>query len=203
MNILKKISLGVCGVFALWILGFAGFSLTAITAKPQGVNETTDAIVVLTGGKNRIQEGLTLFAKGRASHLFISGVFKDVKKHEILSLWDGDHALPPCCVTLGYNATTTAQNAQETRDWITGTDYSSIRLITGNYHITRSHMELKHALPGIDIYLHPVKQSDLSLTSRYLWELLFSEYHKSLYRFVPLLLTPSPSLSPSTPEENT
>ncbi len=190
MNIFKKIALGAAALFFLWIAGFGIFALNAMISAPQAKQDTTDAIVVLTGGKNRIQEGLTLFANGRASHLFISGVFKDVTRREILSLWDGDHALPPCCITLGYEATTTSQNAQETRAWIQKHDYSSIRLVTGDYHMMRSMMELRHALPGIDIYAHPVQQSDLKHTSIRYWELLFSEYHKSLYRFVPLLFTP-------------
>lgn len=122
----------------LWIGGFCVFAASAIMATPQSEEETTDAIVVLTGGKNRIQEGLSLFAQGRALHLFISGVHEDVKKYEILALWDGDHALPPCCVSLGYEATTTTQNAAETRKWIQKQDYSSIRLVTGDYHMMRS-----------------------------------------------------------------
>lgn len=194
MTLLKKLGLGILALFILWIGGFSIFVLNAMFASPQAEAETTDAIVVLTGGKNRIEEGLTLFANGRASHLFISGVFKDVSRRDILSQWKGDHALPPCCITLGYEATTTAQNAQETREWVKEQDYSSIRLVTGDYHMTRSKMELGHALPGIDIYTHPVRQRDLKRISVRYWELLFSEYHKSLYRRVSLLFTPRPAL---------
>ena len=190
MNIFKKAALGALFILIVWVLGFVLFTASAILAKPQGENETTDAIVVLTGGKNRVQEGLALFAAGRASHLFISGVFEDVQKPEILALWDGDHALPPCCITLGYESTTTIQNAQETRDWIEKEDYSSIRLVTGNYHMPRAMLELEHALPGIDIYQYPVKQPNLSVLTPRLWELLFLEYHKSIYRRVILMFTP-------------
>jgi len=194
MKLFKKFTLGTIVLLALWVGGFGIFALNAMFSTPQAEEETTDAIVVLTGGKNRIQEGLTLFANGRASHLFISGVFKDVTRRDILSQWTGDHALPPCCITLGYEATSTSQNAQETREWLIKNDYSSIRVVTGNYHMTRSMMELTHALPGIDIYTHPVRQSDLKRTSPRYWQLIFSEYHKSLYRAVQLLFTPRTSL---------
>lgn len=189
MRILKKAVLSLFAVLLLWAFGFIVFSVSALTAQPEKQKETTDAIVVLTGGQNRVEEGLYLFAKGRGAHLFISGVHKDASKRNILSRWSGAHALPPCCVTLGYNSTTTAQNAQETREWIIKEGYTSIRLVTGNYHMHRSSMELKHALPGIDIYHHPVKQTDFDLSTQYFWTLLFSEYHKSIYRFLQLLFT--------------
>ncbi|MEM7651131.1 MAG: YdcF family protein [Pseudomonadota bacterium] len=194
MSPLKKISFGLLAALTLWVIGFVGFAVSSVTAKPKGQDETTDAIVVLTGGKNRVQEGLELFAKGRASHLFISGVFKDVTKREILRQWNGEHALPPCCVTLGYNASSTTQNAAETREWIVENDYSSVRLVTGNYHMPRSLMEFKHALPGVDIYANPLKQPDLSIFSARMWVLLFSEYHKSLFRRVQLIFTPRPKM---------
>lgn len=195
MSIFKKAALGALFVLTMWFFGFVLFTASALLAQPQGENETTDAIIVLTGGKNRVQEGLSLFAAGRASHLFISGVFEDVQKSEILALWDGDHALPPCCITLGYDSTTTIQNAQETRDWIEKEDYSSIRVVTGNYHMPRAMLELEHALPGIDIYEHPVKQPNLSVFTLRLWELLFLEYHKSIYRRFLLVFIPRKPLA--------
>ncbi|MCB1580832.1 MAG: YdcF family protein [Rhodospirillales bacterium] len=190
MQIFKRVFLSFMALILLWIGGFCVFAASAIMATPQSEEETTDAIVVLTGGKNRIQEGLSLFAQGRALHLFISGVHEDVKKYEILALWDGDHALPPCCVSLGYEATTTTQNAAETRKWIQKQDYSSIRLVTGDYHMMRSLMEMHHALPGVDIYAHPVHQTDFTIDTLHYWELLFSEYHKCMYRWLQLLFTP-------------
>jgi uncharacterized SAM-binding protein YcdF (DUF218 family) len=190
----KKTGFGILALIVLWAGGFGIFALGAVFSKAQAESETTDAIVVLTGGKDRIKEGLRLFAGGRAAHLFISGVYKDVTRGEVLSQWDGDHALPPCCITLGYEATTTAQNAQETRAWLEQHDYSSIRLVTDDYHMARSKMELAHALPGIEIFAQPVRQSDLGRFSLRYWHLLFSEYHKSLYRRVQLFFRPRPAL---------
>ncbi len=189
MKIFKNTIAVVACIVVLWMAGFLAFSIVAVTASPQGDDETTDAIVVLTGGKERVEEGLKLFAKGRASHLFISGVHEDVKKAEILSLWNGDSSLPPCCVTLGYKATTTVQNAEETREWIAEEEYTSIRLVTGNYHMPRAKTELAHALPGIDIFEHPLKQPDLDYLSVRFAKLIFSEYHKWLYRKVVLLFS--------------
>jgi hypothetical protein len=60
--------------------------------------------------------------------------------------------------------------------------------------MARSKMELAHALPGIEIFAQPVRQSDLGRFSLRYWHLLFSEYHKSLYRRVQLFFRPRPAL---------
>lgn len=198
MNIFKKVILGVSTFLVLWFAGFIVFALHSLYQSPQKTEHTADAIVVLTGGKNRIEEGLQLFASGRGAHLFITGVHEDVTKKELTARWKGDSALPPCCITLGYKARSTTQNAQETQEWLSGTQYSSIRLVTGNYHMNRSLMEFKHALPDLDIYAHPITPPDMSIYSNTMQRLLLSEYHKMLYRRIILLFTPRVR----TPDDN-
>ncbi len=194
MKAFKKFLVICLSVLVLWAAGFIAFTISVVSMSPQSVDETTDSIVVLTGGRDRVEEGLKLYAMGRTSHLFISGVHEDVKKREILGRWKGDNALPPCCVTLGYEATTTEQNAQETRKWIESEDYNSIRLVTSNYHMPRAYAELAHALPNIDIYPNPMKQPDLDYLSTRFIKLVFVEYHKWMYRKAVLLITPQKPL---------
>lgn len=172
---------------AFWLVGFALFCISSLMASPQSEKQTTDAIVVLTGGQNRVDQGLILFANGRASHLFISGVHPDVKRREIISRWAGETSLPPCCIALGKTATTTIENARETADWAHENDITSIRLVTSNYHMNRAHLELSKAMPEIDIISNPIKQNDLDTAKGRIWKLLFSEYHKYLLRSVQLL----------------
>lgn len=190
MKILKNITALALTLFFLWVAGFIAYAAFAIIAPPRETGTVTDAIVVLTGGDKRIQEGLSLFAARSAPQLFISGVHKDVTKAELEALWRGPGTLPPCCITLGYKATSTEQNADETSDWIREQKFTSIRLVTGNYHMPRSLMELHRALPGVEIYIHPVWQPDLGLRNRRFWTLLLIEYHKTLYRGTTLLFLP-------------
>ena len=171
----------------LWLMGLALFSVTSLSASPQSPEKTTDAIVVLTGGKNRVDQGLILFANGKASHLFISGVHPDVKQREIVGRWAGETSLPPCCIALGKDATTTMQNAVETAAWAKKNDVESIRLVTSNYHMARARLELKKKMKGVRIIKHPIKQDDLDTAERRIWDLLFSEYHKFLLRYVQLV----------------
>ena len=194
MKVFKTVLIVCLSLVALWAAGLVAFTINVMAMSPQHEEETTDAIVVLTGGNERVEEGLKLFATGRASHLFISGVHEDVKKRELTARWTGNTAMPPCCITLGYEATTTEQNAEETRKWIEEKDYQSIRLVTGNYHMPRAYTELAHALPGIDIYANPMKQPDLDYLSSRFAKLVFVEYHKWMYRKATLLITPQEPL---------
>lgn len=172
---------------ALWLVGLALFSVASLSASPQHPEKTTDAIVVLTGGKNRVDQGLILFANGKASNLFISGVHPDVKKREITGRWAGETSLPPCCIALGKTATTTIENAVETAAWAEKNDIASIRLVTSNYHMARAKLELRKKMKGVHIVKHPIKQDDLDTAERRIWDLLFSEYHKFLLRSVQLI----------------
>lgn len=174
---------------ALWLAGFAVFSVVSLLGLPEKSARTTDAIVVLTGGQNRVDQGLILFAEGKASHLFISGVHKDVKKREITSRWAGETSLPPCCIALGKDATTTIENASETAEWAEENDIQSIRLVTSNYHMPRAKLELSKAMPEVEILANPIKQDDLDTAEKRIWHLLFSEYHKYLLRFMQLLFS--------------
>lgn len=188
MKILKNIAASILSLAGLWVVGFALFASFALFSPPQEQSTTSDAIIVLTGGSNRIQEGLALFAEKKSRNLFISGVNKDVTRNELLGLWHGKSPLPPCCITLGYEATSTEENALETRKWVQENNIKSIRLVTGNYHMARSLLELRQMLPGVKIYIHPVAQPDLGTGSRRLWLLLLLEYNKTLYRSVQLML---------------
>ena len=187
MKILKNITALILMLVAAWVIGFGVFFGFAM-APPQEQYRQTDAIIVLTGGANRIQEGLSLFAQKKSRNLFISGVNKDVTKPEFLVLWTGSTALPACCVTLGYEATSTLENAIETQGWVRENNIKTIRLVTGNYHMARALLELRASLPDVKIYMHPVWQPDLSLNDQRFWVLLLMEYHKSLYRALQLLV---------------
>src|SRR5581483_7363755 len=92
---------GAAAILAgLWICGLIWF--VAASLGLHGDPRTpTDAIVVLTGGKQRLETGLALLAGGKGKKLFISGVNPQVDRASLL------HALGPsaeqemCCIMLG------------------------------------------------------------------------------------------------------
>jgi uncharacterized SAM-binding protein YcdF (DUF218 family) len=169
-------------ITSTWLLGFAVFVATVVTMTPVHPTEKTGAIIVLTGGKTRIETGLSLFADGLAPELFITGVHENVTKEELMNRHVGK-PLPECCITIGYKATTTTGNAAEAAEWIKSKNIKSIRLVTSNYHMERAMLEFRHILPGIEIIPHPVAQPDITVHDQYFWKVTFEEYHKTIFRF--------------------
>ncbi|MCC7304853.1 MAG: YdcF family protein, partial [Alphaproteobacteria bacterium] len=119
-----------------------------------------------------------------AGILFISGVHTDVPTDAILKMWTGGLDTPVCCVELGRKAQTTSENAQETQEWMEKKKFSSLRLVTSNYHMHRAMLEISHALPDAIIIPHAVIQTDIPADSLHMWALLFSEYHKTIARWM-------------------
>ena len=175
-------SLGVA-LLLLWLGGLAWFvaSSLLLRADPSTV---TDAIVVLTGGRLRLETGLALFDAGRAKKLFISGVNQRVDRDGLL------HALGPaaeraaCCIALGHEAGNTLGNARETANWMHEEGYRSLRLVTSWYHMRRSLVEFGRAMPLVMIIAHPVFAPHLDPERWWSWHgaplLIIGEYHKYL-----------------------
>lgn len=188
MKTVKNITLLIATLLTLWLIGYVVFAISAARLQPQSPAQKVDAIIILTGGQGRIETGLGLFAAGNAENVFITGVHPYVKRSEIRALWKEDTPLPNCCIMLGYEARTTQQNAQETKAWLATHGHSTIRLVTGNFHMPRALGEFRHSLSDIEIIPHPIEQPRLALNTIEYWRMAFYEYHKSMFRWVVLPL---------------
>ncbi|MSO89148.1 MAG: YdcF family protein [Rhodospirillaceae bacterium] len=148
----------------------------------------TDAIVVLTGGPQRLRAGLGMLADGRARKLFVSGVYRGVDVSELLRIARQSPAEIECCIVLGYSADNTVGNAEETAAWMRAEGFASLRLVTANYHMRRSLIEFHHALPEATIIPHPVFLDSFHQEDWWRWpgtaSLILSEYHKFLAAIV-------------------
>ncbi len=170
----------VCTLAILWAIGYLWFALSVSTAAVPPAGQKTDAIVVLTGGPGRVEAGMTLLRGGAAPKLFISGVNKDVKVHELLR---GEEA--NAAITLGYEAIDTKGNADETTPWVRDNKVKSLRLVTSSYHVPRSLLEIRRQLPDVTIIAHPVKTGDeYDITAKKYWALTFEEYNKTLATWI-------------------
>ena len=181
MKYLPYLMRAVCALFSLWVLGFVYF-LGSIPRTPDPGNIKTDAIVVLTGGEKRVEEGMDLLRKQKAQRLFISGV--NPKVHEITEITHG-MSVDSSKIELGKSAETTADNALESKAWVQKNHIKSIRLVTANYHMVRSMLEFKHTLPYTMIIPNPVFPTKFDLKdmwrSYFTLSIAFSEYNKVLY----------------------
>lgn len=166
----------------IWLGGYGWFVTQILVNTPSKHIDNKDAIIILTGGKNRIQEGLRLFAHGKAPKLLITGVHPKSPDKDILSLWDDKaNPLPQCCITLERKATTTIENAIESKNWIEKNNIKEALLVTSAYHMPRAIKEFKNAMPELVIHPYPVTQ-ETSIKSSSFWSLTFSEYNKNLFR---------------------
>ncbi len=167
----------------LLLVWFVGYVLFFISIPHSVADDSvkTDAIVVLTGDKGRLQEGLELLRKDAAKYLFISGVSHKVDFDTLAK------NLPQMknragFVVLGYQATNTMENALETAQWIKDNKQKSIRLVTSHYHMTRSLQEFEKALPKETVIIpHPVMSKKFNFRT---FKITMSEYHKFLYSWV-------------------
>ena len=144
----------------------------------------TDAIVVLTGGAARVATGLDLLRQGRARRLLVSGVYRGVDVQELLRVQRQSPEEVACCIELGYSAESTEGNATETRGWVEREGVASLRLVTASYHMPRSLIEFRRAMPELRIVAHPVLPDSFRRERWWAWpgslRLVIAEYHKLL-----------------------
>ena len=148
----------------------------------------TDAIVVLTGGRLRLETGFELFAAGTAKKLFVSGVNQRVDRDELLRTLGPAAERASCCIALGHEADNTFGNARETANWMHDEGYRSLRLVTSWYHMRRGLLEFGRAMPQITIIAHPVFAHRLDAERWSSWRsaplLIIGEYDKYLAAWI-------------------
>jgi len=170
-------------VVVVWGLGLAWFLYLGLWgARDRGA--PTDAIVVLTGGRFRLESGLDLLEAGKAGKLFISGVNQHVDREAILRAFGPLPESAACCIVLGHSADNTEGNARETAAWMKEEDFRSLRLVTSWYHMPRSRLEFARAMGEVTIVPHPVFPPHPGVESwsarAHAAHLLVNEYHKYL-----------------------
>lgn len=189
---------------SIWLVGpllfvwFAGFAWFVGSSWWVGTDRSssTDAIVVLTGGKMRLETGLELLAAGKAGKLFVSGVNPAVNRDMLLRSLGPAAKREACCIVLGHTADNTVGNALETAIWMQQEGYRSLRLVTSWYHMHRSLLEFGRAMPRVRVVAHPVFARDNDPEGWRGWlaaaERVFAEYNKFLAAWLLQLIARAP-----------
>lgn len=186
----------VCGIAMIaWFAGLGMFvkSIEAFAVRPADV-AAADAIVVLTGGSERLSAGFELLLAQKGKKLLISGVHPGLTLDHLPVNPPLTQDLRSCCVVLGHEAESTFGNADETHRWMQEQGYHSLRLVTANYHMPRSLLVFHSAMPDIEIIPYPVAPDNVTLDGW--WQrigtssLLVTEYNKYLFAHLRLLLGP-------------
>jgi uncharacterized SAM-binding protein YcdF (DUF218 family) len=177
--------IGVAAAAALvgFAAGFVVFARTVAGYVPGPPPQQADAIVVLTGGEQRLLAGARLLKEGHGSRLLISGVNAQTSRHDLKRLSGLPAQLFAARVDVDYAPHTTG-NAEETRTWARSKGYTRLIVVTSSYHMPRSLIELGRAMPGVVLLPYPVVP--IRLRARRWWtdaftaRVLLAEYVKFL-----------------------
>ena len=182
-RLLRRLAWLALAIVGLWVAGLATFVVLSLRVS-DNVAAATDAIVVPTGGRLRLETGVRLLTAGKGKKLFISGVNQRVDRRELLRALGPVAEQEACCIELGHEADNTFGNAQETAEWMRREGYKSLRLVTSWYHIERGLLEFRRAMPDILIVAHPVFAPHVDPERWWGWHgallLVVDEFHKYL-----------------------
>lgn len=164
-------------VAILYVLGFAFFAVT-LGGPASDDTPKVDAIVVITGGKGRIEHAARLLAQGEGKRLLIAGADPSVRKADLVHRLGGKRKLFDCCVDLGSESVDTRSNAEEAKRWMDRHRFKSLRLVTSDWHMRRARYEFNRRFDReTRIVPDGVKTEPSFMT-------LFAEYNKYLLRRV-------------------
>jgi len=160
-----------------YAIGFIIFAFTLGRAAPADT-AATDAAIVLTGGPGRLEHGIDVLRQHKAGRLLVAGADPSVTKADIARRIPGSDKLLKCCVDLGSESVDTRSNAEEAGRWLAQRHFSSVRLITSDWHMRRARYEFQKVLGGkYRLVTDAVRSEPRFLT-------LFGEYNKYVLRRV-------------------
>jgi uncharacterized SAM-binding protein YcdF (DUF218 family) len=178
MSILKSLIAIFTVLVCLTVILFISFAYETFSMRHRNV--VTDAIVVLTGGMGRVDEGISLYRANQAKLLFLVGVDPSVNKSDLFAEKSGARGGED--IILEKKSRNTLENAFYARDLILGKNVRSINLITSRYHMKRAVLIFRSVLPkDIAVYPYPVDSRNLK---EQWWShggslrLLFGEFYK-------------------------
>ena len=141
-------------------------------------------IVVLTGGKMRIERGMEILQKGYAEKMFISGVFMPSEIETKFRIEKSKKDLLDCCINFGAEAKNTIENAVEVNQWLSdNSEIMKIILITSYYHLPRSILMFEKKIDrNLEVFPVPaVEKVNLLEQPFFHIKLITSEYFKVIY----------------------
>ncbi len=171
--------IGAAGAFAT---GFGLFATHVSELSTPDDVQPADAIIVLTGGQARLDAALDLLAHGKGKRLLISGVNPAANRESLRAATGSDRDLFSCCVDIDHEALDTIGNAEESAKWMESHGYGSAILVTNNYHMPRSLLEMHRLVADARLEPYPVVNTQLDhggwMTKPEALRVIFTEYAK-------------------------
>lgn len=183
MKFLRRILFILVAAAFIFTGGFALFATHVSSLTTPANPAKADAIIVLTGGQSRLDAALDLLKAGKGERLLISGVHPAATRRQLQLATRSDKSLFNR-VDIDRAALDTIGNAEESAKWVESHDYARVILVTNNYHMPRSMLEMGRLLRKASLEPYPVVNSKLGegrwLTKPEAFRVLFTEYNKYL-----------------------
>lgn len=172
----------------IWFSGLGAYASRVQQSTPAPLPKPAEGIVVLTGaGSNqRLAAAIGLLEDGYGQRVLVSGVNREATREDIRNVSRAVRRLYDCCVDLGFTAADTVGNARETAEWAKAMRYSSLIIVTTDYHMPRAMLELRAVFHGSDVRLETYAVPTPALKSSRWWRspraarLMVVEYSKYL-----------------------
>ena len=119
-----------------------------------------DGIVVLTGDQFRIAKGIELLKRNPNKKLLISGVNKNINPVDIMKEFPSSINFFECCIDIGKDAKNTFENIIETFEWMKSNEFTSIIIVTSDYHLPRVKLEINRFIDNQQIFYEAVKTDE-------------------------------------------
>lgn len=170
--------------------GFGVFAYNTPTQTPyESQVSKADGIIVLTGAGYRLTAGLDLLLTQKGDRLLYTGVDRQVTKADLQTQLDNTPDGPAdkafdCCVDIETTAHDTWGNADAAKQWAQDNGYNSLIIVTSAYHMPRSNLVFRAAMPDITLISYPVATPNIPIHKW--WQhpdtalLLAQEYFKTL-----------------------
>lgn len=185
---LRAASTAILCLLVVFVGGFALFATHVSRLATPDDPPAADAIIVLTGGQARLDAAIGLLKLGKGERLLISGVHPSTSSGMLQAATGGDKALFSCCVDIDRAALDTVGNAEESVKWVRTHAYGRVILVTNNYHMPRSMLEMGRLLDREELDPYPVVNANLDnggwMVRPDALRVLFTEYNKYLVALV-------------------
>jgi uncharacterized SAM-binding protein YcdF (DUF218 family) len=182
-------SLAAFLVLALILLaGLFAFADRVQRSTPAAAPDVADGIVVLTGpaSSERMPAAVALLTQRMGRRLLVSGVNREVTRAQLRGHTGAAPRTYDCCIDLGFTALDTVGNARETAEWAKAMRFSSLIVVTSDYHMPRAMLELRAMMRPPAYRLQTYAVPTAALKTRHWWRspgaarLMVVEYCKYL-----------------------
>ncbi len=190
----KLLFFSITSILISFLIGLLGFKEKILSIKNYNTKKDSN-IVILTGGTNRIKDGLKIIDNFNKPYkkrfkILVSGTGKGYSK-KTLKKQLGSNFYPElveCCIDLDSVSKNTLTNASETSKWVLRNNIKEFILITSNYHMPRAILEFNNSMPNQKIYTFSIrpKKHDIEkwLDSYETFSLIFKEFCKYIVAYL-------------------